>query len=135
MKNLKKVEMVYNWNHGFYFFWAIVLRLNLFILIEIFQVFQRYLTFCGIGIQNAQLFDMSVREYKRNQVSISSYRFPQYIYNIYNIFTTYTIYLQHIWYIYNIYNKFTTYTIYLQHLQYIYMIYKTLTTYTRHLQD
>ncbi|KAK3863052.1 hypothetical protein Pcinc_031134 [Petrolisthes cinctipes] len=32
------------------------------------EVFQRYLTFCGIGIQNAQLFDMSVREYKRNQL-------------------------------------------------------------------
>ncbi|KAK7051156.1 hypothetical protein SK128_005938, partial [Halocaridina rubra] len=32
------------------------------------EVFRRYLTFCGIGIQNAQLFDMSVREYKRNQL-------------------------------------------------------------------
>ncbi|KAK8373922.1 hypothetical protein O3P69_012704, partial [Scylla paramamosain] len=31
------------------------------------EVFRRYLTFCGIGIQNAQLFDMSVREYKKNQ--------------------------------------------------------------------
>lgn len=29
---------------------------------------QRYLTFCGIGIQNAQLFDTSVAEYRRNQV-------------------------------------------------------------------
>lgn len=33
------------------------------------EVFQRYLTFCGIGIQNAQLFEVSVLEYKRNQVS------------------------------------------------------------------
>lgn len=33
------------------------------------QVFRRYLTFCGIGIQNAQLFEMSVMEYRRNQVS------------------------------------------------------------------
>ncbi|KAB7497832.1 cGMP-specific 3',5'-cyclic phosphodiesterase [Armadillidium nasatum] len=32
------------------------------------EVFRRYLTFCGIGIQNAQLFDMSMREYKRNQM-------------------------------------------------------------------
>lgn len=32
------------------------------------EVFQRYLTFCGIGIQNAQLFEVSVLEYKRNQV-------------------------------------------------------------------
>ena len=31
------------------------------------EVFQRYLTFCGIGIQNAQLFEISVLEYKRNQ--------------------------------------------------------------------
>lgn len=34
------------------------------------EVFQRYLTFCGIGIQNAQLFELSVQEYKRNQVTI-----------------------------------------------------------------
>lgn len=34
------------------------------------EVFQRYLTFCGIGIQNAQLFEVSVLEYKRNQVSM-----------------------------------------------------------------
>ncbi|KAF7277466.1 hypothetical protein GWI33_007189, partial [Rhynchophorus ferrugineus] len=34
------------------------------------EVFQRYLTFCGIGIQNAQLFEVSVLEYKRNQVGI-----------------------------------------------------------------
>lgn len=32
------------------------------------EVFRRYLTFCGIGIQNAQLFEVSVLEYKRNQV-------------------------------------------------------------------
>ncbi|KAI1307232.1 cGMP-specific 3',5'-cyclic phosphodiesterase [Halotydeus destructor] len=31
------------------------------------RVFARYLTFCGIGIQNAQLFEMSIQEYKRNQ--------------------------------------------------------------------
>ncbi|PSN49010.1 cGMP-specific 3', partial [Blattella germanica] len=31
------------------------------------EVFQRYLTFCGIGIQNAQLFEMSVLEFRRNQ--------------------------------------------------------------------
>lgn len=34
------------------------------------EVFQRYLTFCGIGIQNAQLFEVSVLEYRRNQVGI-----------------------------------------------------------------
>ncbi|XP_066247730.1 cGMP-specific 3',5'-cyclic phosphodiesterase [Euwallacea similis] len=34
-------------------------------------VFQRYLTFCGIGIQNAQLFEVSVLEYKRNQILLN----------------------------------------------------------------
>ena len=35
------------------------------------KVFQRYLTFCGIGIQNAQLFEVSILEYKKNKVCIS----------------------------------------------------------------
>ncbi|XP_074599710.1 cGMP-specific 3',5'-cyclic phosphodiesterase-like isoform X2 [Brevipalpus obovatus] len=35
------------------------------------QVFQKYLTFCGIGIQNAQLFELSVQEFKRNQLLLS----------------------------------------------------------------
>ncbi|XP_066586223.1 cGMP-specific 3',5'-cyclic phosphodiesterase [Prorops nasuta] len=35
------------------------------------EVFQRYLTFCGIGIQNAQLFELSVQEYKRNQILLN----------------------------------------------------------------
>ena len=35
-----------------------------------FQVFKRYLTFCGIGIQNAQLFEVSILEYKKNQVHL-----------------------------------------------------------------
>uniref|UniRef100_A0A146L047 Phosphodiesterase n=1 Tax=Lygus hesperus TaxID=30085 RepID=A0A146L047_LYGHE len=35
------------------------------------EVFQRYLTFCGIGIQNAQLFEMSVQEFKRNQILLN----------------------------------------------------------------
>ena len=39
------------------------------IIISNFQVFQNYLTFCGIGLTNAQLFDASVQEYQRNQVS------------------------------------------------------------------
>ena len=34
------------------------------------KVFQRYLTFCGIGIQNAQLFEVSILEYKKNKVRI-----------------------------------------------------------------
>lgn len=34
------------------------------------EIFHRYLTFCGIGIQNAQLFEVSVLEYRRNQASI-----------------------------------------------------------------
>ena len=34
-------------------------------------MFQRYLTFCGIGIQNAQLFESSVLEYKRNQILLN----------------------------------------------------------------
>ncbi|ESO86557.1 hypothetical protein LOTGIDRAFT_71258, partial [Lottia gigantea] len=33
-----------------------------------FQVFKKYLTFCGIGITNAQLFEMSVQEFTRNQL-------------------------------------------------------------------
>ena len=32
------------------------------------KVFQKYLTFCGIGIQNAQLFEVSILEYKKNKV-------------------------------------------------------------------
>lgn len=35
------------------------------------EVFQRYLTFCGIGLQNAQLFEVSVLEYKRNQILLN----------------------------------------------------------------
>lgn len=35
------------------------------------EVFQRYLTFCGIGIQNAQLFEVSILEYRRNQVNVT----------------------------------------------------------------
>lgn len=35
------------------------------------KVFKKYLTFCGIGIQNAQLFEMSVQEYKRNQLLLT----------------------------------------------------------------
>lgn len=35
------------------------------------EVFRRYLTFCGIGIQNAQLFESSVLEYKRNQILLA----------------------------------------------------------------
>lgn len=35
------------------------------------EVFKRYLTFCGIGIQNAQLFESSVLEYKRNQILLA----------------------------------------------------------------
>jgi len=33
------------------------------------QVFEKYLTFCGVRIQNAQLFEVSILEYKKNQVS------------------------------------------------------------------
>ncbi|CAG5133199.1 unnamed protein product, partial [Candidula unifasciata] len=32
------------------------------------ELFHKYLTFCGIGITNAQLFEMSVNEFKRNQL-------------------------------------------------------------------
>ncbi|KAI4504702.1 hypothetical protein M0802_000252 [Mischocyttarus mexicanus] len=35
------------------------------------EVFKRYLTFCGIGIQNAQLFELSVQEYRRNQILLN----------------------------------------------------------------
>ena len=35
------------------------------------EIFQRYLTFCGIGIQNAQLFELSVLEYRRNQILLN----------------------------------------------------------------
>ena len=40
-------------------------------LLHIFvQVFERYLTFCGIGIANAQLFEQFQLELKRNQVRL-----------------------------------------------------------------
>lgn len=32
------------------------------------QIFKKYLTFCGVSIQNAQLFEMSLLEYKRYHV-------------------------------------------------------------------
>jgi len=35
------------------------------------KIFENYLTFCGIGLTNAQLFDASVKEYKRNQVLLN----------------------------------------------------------------
>ena len=45
-----------------------------FFLLSFFplQLFRKYLIFCGIGITNAQLFEMSVNEFKRNQVSVPS---------------------------------------------------------------
>ena len=33
------------------------------------KTFERYLTFGGVGIQNAQLFEVSILEYKKNKVS------------------------------------------------------------------
>ncbi|WAR21563.1 PDE6-like protein [Mya arenaria] len=35
------------------------------------EVFRKYLMFCGIGITNAQLFEMSVQEYKRNKLLLN----------------------------------------------------------------
>ena len=43
------------------------------------KVFQRYLTFCGIGIQNAQLFEVSILEYKKNKVRKSPIWFGMFI--------------------------------------------------------
>ena len=36
--------------------------------VEHSQVFRNYLTFCGLGLSNAQLFELSIQEYKKNQV-------------------------------------------------------------------
>ena len=38
---------------------------------EYIKFYSRYLTFCGIGIQNAQLFELSVQEYRRNQILLN----------------------------------------------------------------
>jgi len=35
------------------------------------EVFENYLTFCGIGLTNAQLFESSVQEFTRNQVLLN----------------------------------------------------------------
>lgn len=35
------------------------------------EIFKRYLTFCGIGIQNAQLFELNLIEFKRNQILLN----------------------------------------------------------------
>jgi hypothetical protein len=35
------------------------------------QVFRNYLTFCGLGLSNAQLFELSIHEYKKNQVRLT----------------------------------------------------------------
>ncbi len=36
-------------------------------------VFEKYLQFCGIGLKNAQLYERSQLEVKRNQVTLRSY--------------------------------------------------------------
>ncbi|KAK6166133.1 hypothetical protein SNE40_022897 [Patella caerulea] len=38
---------------------------------EDIKIFEKYLIFCGIGITNAQLFEMSVKEYQRNQLLLT----------------------------------------------------------------
>jgi len=35
-------------------------------------VFKDFLIFCGIGLTNAQLFEMSVNQYMQNQVDITT---------------------------------------------------------------
>ncbi|CAF2005291.1 unnamed protein product [Rotaria magnacalcarata] len=35
------------------------------------NVFRNYLTFCGLSLSNAQLFELSIQEYKKNQVRFS----------------------------------------------------------------
>lgn len=41
----------------------------IYLLIVLFQVCEMYLTFCGIGITNAKLFELSAIEFNRNRVS------------------------------------------------------------------
>ncbi|GFS07179.1 cGMP-specific 3',5'-cyclic phosphodiesterase [Elysia marginata] len=36
-----------------------------------------YLTFCGIGIHNAQIFDAYSKEYERNRVSYQLFHWPE----------------------------------------------------------
>ena len=40
------------------------------------KTFERYLTFGGVGIQNAQLFEVSILEYKKNKVPKTILFFP-----------------------------------------------------------
>ncbi|XP_037094512.1 cGMP-specific 3',5'-cyclic phosphodiesterase-like, partial [Pollicipes pollicipes] len=35
------------------------------------QTFQKYLVFCGIGLQNAQLFELSISEFRKNQILLN----------------------------------------------------------------
>ena len=42
--------------------------LNSSLSLSVVQVFRNYLTFCGLGLSNAQLFELSIQEYKKNQV-------------------------------------------------------------------
>ncbi|CAF2588939.1 unnamed protein product [Rotaria sp. Silwood2] len=35
------------------------------------DVFRNYLTFCGLGLSNAQLFELSIQEYKKNQLLLN----------------------------------------------------------------
>ncbi|CAF1032529.1 unnamed protein product [Rotaria sordida] len=35
------------------------------------NVFRNYLTFCGLGLSNAQLFELSIQEYKKNQLLLN----------------------------------------------------------------
>lgn len=38
--------------------------------VELLKVCDMYLTFCGIGITNAKLFELSAIEFNRNRVSL-----------------------------------------------------------------
>ncbi|UJR20580.1 hypothetical protein I4U23_023705 [Adineta vaga] len=35
------------------------------------NVFRNYLTFCGLGLSNAQIFELSIQEYKKNQLLLN----------------------------------------------------------------
>lgn len=41
------------------------------------KIFAGYLQFCGIGLRNAQLYEKSQLEVKRNQVSVNLHRTEQ----------------------------------------------------------
>nr|XP_046911177.1 cGMP-specific 3',5'-cyclic phosphodiesterase-like isoform X3 [Dermatophagoides farinae] len=50
---------------------TVCVLISFYFMIRFLQIFRKYLTFCGFSIQNAQLFQLSILEYKRYQLLLN----------------------------------------------------------------